>query len=237
MGRSTFDGPVLVGDNRFGPLRNVGFSDLVQTAFLDFSVTTNNTANYGGASGVFVNSNGIPNFAATIYTPQSGVFSNTGPTAATSPTADASTTVYRGAVFWLPYSSNLTDIILDIGTVPKDSQGTPVAVTAIQPYVSNTFATSTGVYATFANISSPAAQRYTGTFVGTQLVAANATNQDVQNLQPGQQPTWFSQVVVGLKMTTGAAGLSSGQIEITIRYNPLDMNIGTSTTYPYGNFD
>jgi len=237
MGRSTFDGPILSGDNRFGPLRNVGYTDLIQSAFLDFSVTTNNTANYGGGSGVFVNANGIPNSAATIYTPQSGVYSTSGPTAATAPTADASSTVYRGAVFWLPYSSNITDIILDIGTVPKDSQGTPVAVTAIQPYVSNNFATSTGVYATFANISSPAAQRYTATYVGTQLAYASSTLQDVQNLQPGQQPTWFSQVVVGLKMTTGAAGLSSGQVEITVRYNQLDMNIGTSTTYPYGNFD
>jgi hypothetical protein len=38
-------------------------------------------------------------------------------------------------------------------------------------------------------------------------------------------------------MTTTAAGLSSGQIELTVRYNQNDMNIGTSTTYPYGNFD
>jgi hypothetical protein len=237
MGRSTFEGPILSGDNRFAPFRNVGYTDLIQSALLDFSVTTNNTANYGGGSGIFVNSNGIPNSSATIYTPQSGVYSTSGPTAATAPTADASTTVYRGAVFWLPYSSNITDIILDIGTVPKDSQGTPVAVTAIQPYVSNNFATSTGVYATFANISSPAAQRYTATYVGTQLAYASGTLQDVQNLQPGTQPTWFSQVVVGLKMTTGAAGLSSGQVEISLRYNQLDMNIGNGTTYPYGNFD
>jgi len=237
MARSTFDGPVLVGDNRFGPLRNVGYADLVQSAFLDFSVTTSGTANYGGSSGVFVASNNIPNQSATIYNPQSGAFSNTGPTAATAPTADASSTVYRGAVFYIPYASNITDIILDIGTIPKDSQGTPTAVTAIQPYVSNNFATSTGVYATFANISSPATQRYTATFVGTQLAYANSTLQDVQNLQPGQNPSWFSQIVVGLKMTTGAAGLASGQVEITIRYNSLDMNIGNSTTYPYGNFD
>jgi hypothetical protein len=61
--------------------------------------------------------------------------------------------------------------------------------------------------------------------------------QDFQNLQPGQQPSWFSQVVVTLGMTTSAAGLSSGQVEVTLRYNQNDMNIGTSTTYPYGNFD
>jgi len=236
MGRSTFEGPILSGDNRFGPVRDVGYTDLVQTALLDFSVTSAGT-NYGGGSGVFVASNNIPNSAATIYTPQSGVYSTNGPTKASAPTADATTLVYRGVVFYLPYSCNITDVILDIGTIPKDSAGTPLAVTAIQPYVSNNFATSTGVYATFANISSPAAQRYTATYVGSQLTNSNATLQDFQNLQPGQQPSWFSQVVVTLGMTTSAAGLSSGQVEITLRYNQNDMNIGTSTTYPYGNFD
>jgi len=236
MGRSTFDGPILSGDNRFGPVRDVGYTDLVQTALLDFSVTSAGT-NYGGGSGVFVASNNIPNSAATIYTPQSGVYSTNGPTKASAPTADATTLVYRGVVFYLPYSCNITDVILDIGTVPKDSAGTPLAVTAIQPYVSNNFATSTGVYATFANISSPAAQRYTATFVGSQLTNSNATLQDFQNLQPGQQPSWFSQVVVTLGMTTSAAGLSSGQVEVTLRYNQNDMNIGNTTTYPYGNFD
>jgi len=236
MGRSTFEGPILSGDNRFGPVRDVGYTDLVQTALLDFSVTSAGT-NYGGGSGVFVASNNIPNSAATIYTPQSGVYSTNGPTKASAPTADATTLVYRGVVFYLPYSCNITDVILDIGTVPKDSAGTPLAVTAIQPYVSNNFATSTGVYGTFANISSPAAQRYTATYVGSQLTNSNATLQDFQNLQPGQQPSWFSQVVVTLGMTTSVAGLSSGQVEITIRYNQNDMNIGTSTTYPYGNFD
>ena len=237
MGRSTFEGPILSGDNRFGPQRDVGYTDLIQTALLDFSVTSAGSANYGGGSRVFVNSNNIPNQAATIYTPQSGAYSTNGPTVATAPTADATNLVYRGVVFYLPYSCNITDIILDIGTVPKDSAGTPVAVSAIQPYVSNNFATSTGVYATFANISSPAAQRYTGTYVGSQLTNSNVTLQDFQNLQPGQQPSWFSQLVVTLAMTTTAAGLSSGQIELTVRYNQNDMNIGTSTTYPYGNFD
>jgi len=237
MGRSTFEGPVLSGDNRFGPQRDVGPVLLTQQAFLDFSVTTPNTANYGGASGQFVASNNIPNSNAVIYTPQSGVYSNSGPTVASAPTADATTTVYRGVVFYLPYGSNITDVILDIGTVPKDSAGTPLAVTAIQPYVSNNFATSTGVYGTFANISSPAAQRYTATYVGSQLPNASSTLQDFQNLQPGQQPSWFSQVVVTLKMTTSVAGLSSGQVEVSLRYNQLDLNIGNTTTYPYGNFD
>ena len=43
MGRSTFEGPILSGDNRFGPLRNVGYSQLVQNVDLDFSNTTSGT--------------------------------------------------------------------------------------------------------------------------------------------------------------------------------------------------
>jgi len=233
MGRSTFEGPIISGDNRFGPIRDIGYTDLVQTAFLDFAVTTPNTANYGGASGQFVASNNIPNSNAVIYTPQSGVFSNTGPTKASAPTADTSGTIYRGVVFYLPYSSNITDVIVDVGTLPTDGS---VTANSIQPYVSNNFATSTGVYATMAAITS--ATRGTATYVGTQLPYASATLQDFQNPVVGSQPSWFSQVVVTLKITnTSLTTPTSGQIEVTLRYNQLDMNIGNSTTYPYGNFD
>jgi len=234
MGRSTFEGPVLSGDNRFGPLRDVGYTDLVQVAFLDFAKTTPNTANYGGSSGIFVASNNIPNSSATIYTPQSGAYSATGPTvAATAPTADASGTIYRGAVFWVPQGSNITDLIIDVGTLPTDGS---VTANSIQPYISNAFATATGVYGTASAITS--ATRGTTTFVGTQLAYSGSTLQDVQNLQPGTQPTWFSQIVVTLKITnTSLTTPTSGQIAVTLRYNQSDMNIGNSTTYPYGNFD
>ena len=233
MGRSTFDGPMLAGDQRFAPQRNIGSADLVQSAFLDFSVTTPNTANYGGSSGVFVNSNNIPNSIATIYTPQNGVYSNNGPTVATAPTADTSGTIYRGVQFWLPWACNINDIIVDVGLLPSD--GT-VTANSIQPYISNNFATSTGLYGTMAAITS--AGRGTSTFVGAQLVRANATLQDVQNLQNGTQPGWFTQLVVTLKITnTSLVAPTTGQIEVTVRYNQLDMNVGTSTVYPYGNFD
>ena len=233
MGRSTFEGPVLAGDNRFGPQRDVGPVLLTQQAFLDFAVTTPNTTNYGGASGIFVTSNGIPNNSATIYTPQAGSYSTSGPTKASAPTADASGTIYRGAVFLIPQGSNITDVIIDVGILPTD--GT-VTANSIQPYVSNNFATSTGVYATMAAITS--ATRGTATFVGTQLDYAFGSLQDVQNIQPGQQPTWFSQVVVTLKITnTSLVAPTSGQIAVTLKYAQQDLNIGNSTTYPYGNFD
>jgi hypothetical protein len=233
MGRSTFEGPVLSGDNRFGPQRDVGPVLLTQQAFLDFAVTTANTANYGGGSKVFVTSNNIPNNAATIWTAQNGVYSNSGPTVGTAPTADVTGTIYRGAVFLIPQGSNITDVIVDVGTLPTD--GTHTA-SSIQPYVSNAFATSTGVYATMSAITT--ATRGTATFVGTQLDYAFGTLQDVQNIQPGQQPSWFSQVVVTLAITgSSLATPTTGQIAVTLKYAQQDMNIGNATTYPYGNFD
>ena len=233
MGRSTFDGPILSGDNRFGPQRDVGPVLLAQQAFLDFAVTSAGQANYGGGSGVFVTSDNIPNQAATIWNPQSGAYSTSGPTVATAPTADASGTIYRGVSFLVPQGSNITDVIVDVGVLPTD--GT-VTANSIQPYVSNKFATATGVYATMAAITS--ATRGTATFVGTQLDYAYGTLQDVQNIQPGQQPTWFSQIVVTLKITnTSLTTPTSGQIAVTLKYAQQDMNIGNATTYPYGNFD
>jgi len=233
MGRSTFDGPILSGDNRFGPQRDVGPVLLAQQAFLDFAVTSAGQANYGGGSGVFVTSDNIPNQAATIWNPQSGAYSTNGPTVATAPTADASGTIYRGVSFLVPQGSNITDVIVDVGVLPTD--GT-VTANSIQPYVSNKFATATGVYATMAAITS--ATRGTATFVGTQLDYAYGTLQDVQNIQPGQQPTWFSQIVVTLKITnTSLTTPTSGQIAVTLKYAQQDMNIGNATTYPYGNFD
>ena len=233
MGRSTFDGPILSGDNRFGPQRDVGPVLLAQQAFLDFAVTSAGQAGYGGGSSVFVTSGNIPNQAATIWNPQSGVYSTSGPTVATAPTADASGTIYRGVSFLIPQGSNITDVIVDVGTLPTDGS---VTANSIQPYVSNKFATATGVYATMAAITS--ATRGTATFVGTQLDYAYGTLQDVQNIQPGQQPTWFSQIVVTLKITnTSLTTPTSGQIAVTLKYAQQDMNIGNSTTYPYGNFD
>ena len=83
-----------------------------------------------------------------------------------------------------------------------------------------------------------AAGRTYATYTATQLDNVNGTLQDVQNIQPGQQPTWFSQVVVTLKMTVASlTSVNAGQFNITIRYTQADLNIGNSTTYPYGNFD
>ena len=154
MSRSTFEGPILSGDNRFGSQRDVGLVKLAQYANLVLTNTTAGTAGFGGSSGTFVTSNGIPNNVATIYNPQSGSYSATGPTVATAPTADASTAIYRGAVFLLPQQSTITAINLDTVVVPTVAAG---SITAITPYISNNFATSAGVYATSAALSAVSA--------------------------------------------------------------------------------
>ena len=235
MARTVLEGPILSGDNRFGPQRDVGQTTLVQTAFLNFANTTPGQAGYSGGSGVFVSSNNIPNNVGTIWTAQAGAYSTNGPTVAAAPTADTAGTIYRGAVFLLPQGSSLLNIDFDVTALPSNATTT---ATAIQPYVSNAFATSTGVYAAVGTVTPGTVA--TGTFISSATMLSNAesTLQDVQNIQPGQQPTWFSQVVVTLKITnTGLVAPTSGQINVTLKYAQQDMNIGNATTYPYGNFD
>ena len=235
MARSTFEGPILSGDNRFGPLRNVGYVLLQQSISLDFSKSTTGQAGYGGASTQFATSNNIPNQLATIYAPQAGAYSTSGPTSGTAPTADASGTNYRGAVFMIPAGSYITNVLIDNVIQPTDGTN---AVTGIQPYISNAFATSAGVYATSASITGSSIGRTTATFTAAQYANALSTLQDVQNIQPGQQPTWFSQVVVTLALTVASlTSVNAGKVNIIVQYVQSDPNIGTSTTYPYGNFD
>jgi hypothetical protein len=235
MARSTFSGPILSGTQRFGAQRNVGYALLSQQVVLDFSNSTAQTANFGGSSGTFVDANGIPNDVTTIWTPQNGVYSNSGPTVASAPTADATGTNYRGCSFLLPEKSTIQTIFVDQIVQPTDGTN---AVTAIQPYVSNTFATSAGVYATFGSITGGTIGRTACTFTATQYNNSLVTLQDVQNIQPGQEPAWITQVVVTLKMTVASlTSVNAGKIAVTIQYTQNDLNIGNATTYPYGNFD
>jgi len=235
MARTTFSGPILSGTQRFGAQRNVGYTLLSQQVVLDFSVTTPQTANFGGASGTFADANGIPNDVATIWTPQAGVYSNTGPTLATAPTADATGTNYRGAVFILPEKCTIQNILIDNIIQPTDGTN---AVTAIQPYISNAFATSAGVYATSAQITGSSIGRTTCSFTAAQYANALSTLQDVQNIQPGQEPAWITQVVVTLKLTVASlTSVNAGKLAVTVQYTQPDLNIGNGTTYPYGNFD
>ena len=225
MARSTFDGPVLSGDNRFGPLRSVGYARLSQQAALNFAVTTAGSAGYCGSSGQFVTSNNIPNVNATVYTPSSSVY----PPAAATITADTASLIYRGAVFFLPINSQITAVDYDIGVFPTVASG---SVTSIQFFLGNAFNGSQ--YAQTAAITSGTG-RQTMTYSGTQVANMQATTSDVTN---GQQPSTLSQVVatlavVGSSMTTLATGINY----VTVNYRQADGNIGSTTAYPYGNFD
>jgi len=238
MGRSTFEGPILSGDQRFGPQRDVGSVILSQYVFMNFANTTSGTAGYGDGSGTFVDANGIPNQAATIWVPQAGSYSTNGPTLATAPTADAAGTIYRGCAFLLPASSYLYAVDLDFIQNPVDAA--TLSPSTVACYVSNQFVTSStgAVYASIASNTTTAIGRTAASFTATQYANAQSTLQDVQNIQPGQQPTWFSQVVVTLAMTGNSWNAPvAGKFGITLRYVQADTNIGTSTTYPYGNFD
>ena len=233
MARSTFDGPILSGDIRFGPLRNVGYSQLVNNVDLDFSNTTVGTSTYSGFSGQFVNSNGIPNLNAVVYQPSSTTY----PAVAQTIPADTNTNIYRGAVFYLPVGCDLDNIFVDVAALYAVSGGT-AAVTSQTVYVSNNYTAAAGTPNYFATGAISAVGRQAlATFTGTQITNQTATSTDIYT--GGTQPN-VSQVVVTVAIV-GTALLSAtaitGRYNFTLQYSQPDNNIGNLTTYPYGNFD
>ena len=235
MGRSTFEGPILSGDNRFGPLRNVGYTQLVQNCDLDLSNTTVGTSTYGGGSSIFVASNGVPNINGTVFQPSSTVYP---PVAQVIP-ADTATNVYRGCVLYLPTGADLDDIFLDLGAVCAVTGGS-ASLTSQTFYVSNNYtaAAGTATYFNTAVITSPVVGRQAlATFTATQIANQSATTTDIY--QGGTQPN-LSQVVVTIALVGTALDTRTaltGKLNVTLRYTQPDNNIGTLTTYPYGNFD
>jgi hypothetical protein len=229
MARSTFEGPVLSGTQRFGNFRNVGYASLVQSATLNIANTTANTAGFGGSSGIFVDSNNIPNGVTTVYTPSTSTTYT-----ATSIPAD-SATVYRGFVAYLPAGSRINDIFVDIGVITTFTSG---SLTSIQVNVSNDYVAATGTctYAQTAVLTSPAVGRQSfNAFTATQLANQQSTSTDIIQIN-GEPP--LSQVVFTVASINGTnVAITGGTYYFTIRYTQPDGNIGTTTTYPYGNFD
>lgn len=224
MARSTFSGPVLVGDNRLGPLRNVGYAELVQGASLVLTNTTPATAGYGGSSGVFVSNVNIPNTSAVVYTQGTSTY------APQTITADTATLIYRGCVFYVPVGADLHDVLLDMQVVPTAAGGTGISV---QYFVSNKFETASGVYFQTASGLNAVGRAALSTFTAAQMGAQQSTTRDI--IQNGAQPD-VSQVVVTIAISgTGMGALTAGTFNITLRYATPDNNIGNLTTYPYGN--
>jgi len=240
MGRATFEGPILSGDSRFGPLRNVGYTDLAQETSIVLTNTTNGTAGYAGVSGQFVNGNGIPNTNAVVYTPSATVY----PPVAATITADAGTggtgTLYRGIVFYVPYGSNINDFLIDTNVAITATGGILGTVTAS---MGNGFNTTT--YGSITSVNASAA-RNTITQTGAQLLASNSTTGDI-TISPtsgtGPYAGLMSQIVITFTIPyTAGTGttlpvITAGTLTAAVRYTQLDANIGNSTTYPYGNFD
>lgn len=232
MARSTFEGPILSGDQRFGPLRNVGKVMLAQHADISLANVTPGTNGFSGGSGVFVNSNGIPNTAATVYTPGS----SSPPVVQTIP-ADTATNVYRGVVFYLPTGCDFDGINVDLQTVVAVAGGT-AALTSATVYVSNNYTAAAGTPTYFSTGSITTVGRQAlSTFTATQITNQTSTSTDI--VLPNGQPN-LSQVVVTVAIVgTGLETRTSltGGFSFFVRYLQNDPNIGNFTTYPYGNFD
>jgi hypothetical protein len=232
MARSTFEGPVLAGDQRFGALRNVGYAGLVQDAYIDLSNTTLGTNGYSGGSGQYVFANGIPNVAGQLYTPSTSY-----PATTTTPPTDVSTQVYRGVIFYLPVGSTIQDVTIDYLSAITGESGATLSDVSV--FVSNatTAAGGTPVYAStqLGTTTVGTAGRKTTSYTATNLINMLATTTDV--VIGGNQPA-VSQVVFTLSITgTSVAAPTGGKFNFTLRYTQPDNNIGSTTTYPYGNFD
>lgn len=237
MARSTFAGPILAGNSRFGPVRDVGYTDLVQDCSIVLTNITAATAGYSGGSGQFVNGNLIPNVNGTVYTRSATAYP---PTAATI-TADSGTggsgTLYRGIVFYVPVGSNINDFLIDTNVAITATGGT-IGTVSVQ--IGNAFNDTTYGSITSANAS---AARNTIVQTGAELLATNSTTVDFTNPNGVLEPATFSQVVVTFTIPyTGGSGttlptITAGTFTAAMRYTQLDTNIGTTTAYPYGNFD
>jgi len=231
MARSTFEGPILAGDNRFGPLRNVGYSMLAQHVDINLATLTPNTAGYGGGSGVFVNGNGIPNTAATVYTPGTTTY------APVTIPADSTSLVYRGAVCYLPTNCDFDGINMDCQIVPAVAGGS-ASISSIVVYVSNNFTAfgGTPTYFSVSSVSSVGRQALAA-FTAQQIINQSTTSTDI--IQPNGQPN-LSQVVItvainGSNLETRTS--LTGAFSFFVRYIQKDGNIGTTTAYPFGNLD
>jgi hypothetical protein len=231
MARSTFEGPVLSGDNRFGPLRNVGTPLLAQHVDISLANTTAGTTTYGGGSGIFINGNTIQNVNGVVYTPGTTTYG-----AVTIP-ADTATNIYRGVVMYMPTGCNFDGVNIDLQTAVAVAGGS-ASLTSATVYVSNNYTAAAGTPTYFSTGSITTVGRQAlSTFTATQINNQSGTSVDI--IQPNGQPN-LSQVVitiaiVGTSLDTRTS--LAGQFSFLARYFQNDPNIGTTTAYPYGNLD
>jgi hypothetical protein len=111
-------------------------------------------------------------------------------------------------------------------------------LTSIQINVSNNYVAAAGTctYAQTAVLTSPAAGRQAlNAFTATQLTNQQATSTDI--IQANGQPN-LSQIVFTIaSINSTNVAITGGTYYFTLRYIQPDGNIGTTTAYPFGNFD
>jgi hypothetical protein len=232
MARSTFEGPVLAGNNRFGPLRNVGNVMLAQHIDINLATTTPGTAGYSGASGVFANGSTIRNVNGVVYTPGTSF----PPVVATIP-ADTATNVYRGVVLYLPTGCDFDGINVDLQTVVAVAGGT-ASLTTATVYVSNSFTAAAGTPTYFSTGSITTVGRQAlSTFTATQITNQSATSTDIiqSNGNPNLSQVVITLALVGTNLDTRTS--LTGALSFFVRYVQQDPDIGTPTVYPFGNLD
>ena len=232
MARSTFEGPVLAGDNRFGQFRNVGNVVLAQHIDISLPNVTPGTAGYSGTSGQFANGSIIRNVNGVVYTPGSSF----PPVVQTIP-ADTATNVYRGVVLYLPVGCDFDGINVDCQTVVGVSGGT-AALTSATVYVSNNYTAAAGTPTYFSTGAISAVGRQAlSTFTATQITNQSATSTDIiqSNGNPNLSQVVITLAIVGTNLDTRTA--LTGAFSFFVRYVQQDGNIGNLTTYPFGNLD
>jgi hypothetical protein len=144
----------------------------------------------------------------------------------------------RGAVAYLPAGSRVLDFFVDMGVLAAVTGGTATLTSQIV-YISNTFAnaqTSTATYAVTGALTTAGRQSISAQSA-TQLSNIQSTSTDVIGLPstPNLSQIVFTLALVGVNLDSRTA--LTGQYYFTVRYTQPDGNIGTTTAYPYGNFD
>jgi hypothetical protein len=124
---------------------------------------------------------------------------------------------------YLPTGCTIQDITIDYLLAITGEGGATLSDVSI--YVSN---------ATTAAAGTPT---YASTQLGTTTVGTAGRKTTTDIVQANGQPN-LSQVVFTLSITgTTVAAPTGGKFNFAVRYTQPDSNIGSTTAYPYGNFD
>jgi hypothetical protein len=145
--------------------------------------------------------------------------------------------VYRGAVLYLPAGADLDNIYVDLGAVVAVAGGT-AALTSATVYVSNNYTAAAGTPTYFATGAITTVGRQAlATFTATQIANQTAASTDITqgNGYPSLSQVVITVAIVGTALDTRTS--LTGKINFTLQYTQPDNNIGSLTTYPYGNFD